>query len=88
MDKYRGMNKVDVKVSVNGEVVKKPDKSSKNERRYLKTFLIQCIVSVVLGGLLFGAHFAGGILGEVSAKVKEAVCYNATQSVIALLNKQ
>ena len=85
MDKYVGMNKVEAKVSVNDEVVKKSGKE--RNKKYIKTFLLQCVVSLVLGGLLFAAHFAGGKLASVSAKVKEAVCYDAAQSVMALLDK-
>lgn len=73
MEKYAGIHKVETKVSENGHTVRK-----KSANGYLKTFLTQAAVALLLGmALLAGKWYGGGRGANAAQKVKDAVCFDA-----------
>ena len=74
MDKYDGMNKVDVKLAKSEAVVSRPRKEKKG-RGALKLFAIQLSVAAVLGGAVFACKY-------IDTRVTAAVC-EGVRSVVA-----
>ena len=73
MDKYYGMNKVEVKLTKNAAMVNRPDKRKKG-RGAVKFFLVQLAVAAVLGGGLFACKF-------IDTRVTAAVCDGVRSAV-------
>ena len=78
MDKYDGMKKVEASVRENREVVKKERKKS------LPRFFWQLALAGVCAAVLFTCRLFSPAQSAL-AKVKEAVCFDATAYVQALI---
>lgn len=79
MDKYSGMNKVDVKIAKNEQVKTKKKKA----RGYARLLLIQAAIALCLGGAALAGKQLGG--DKATQKVKEAVCFDAFAFVAELI---
>lgn len=87
MDKYVGLNKVDVTLKENDQVVRKEEaKEERGKGGFFKVFCVQLLVSLVLcGGLFLGKYFDIKGYSSVSGKVKDAVCFDADEYIEQLL---
>lgn len=73
MDKYDGMNKVEIKLTKNETVVNRP-RVRKKGRGALKLFAIQLLVSALIGGGVFACKY-------IDTKVTAAVCESVRSMV-------
>ena len=73
MDKYSGMNKVESKVSQNKQIVN----GKKASGGFWKTFAVQAVIALIIGGALFVSKMFDFGADTVIQKVKESVCFDA-----------